>query len=74
MLYLKRSGAGTVCYFTLGHARGRFDVQDLGVEDLGREDRGSWVVPEFVAVLERCLSWGLYGELPAPAGQEPARA
>jgi uncharacterized protein len=74
VLYLKRTGAGTVCYFTLGHARGRFDVQDLGVEDLGREDRGSWVVPEFVTVLERCLSWGLYGELPAPAGQEPARA
>ncbi len=74
VLYLKRSGAGTVCYCTLGHARGRFDVQDLGVDDLGREDRGSWVVPEFETVLERCLSWGLYGELPAPAGQEPARA
>ena len=52
-----------------GHARGRFDVQDLGVDDLGREDRGSWVIPEFETVLERCLAWGLYGEQPAPAEQ-----
>lgn len=62
VLYLKQTGAGTVCYFTLGHCRGRFDVQDLGVDDLGREDRGSWVLPEFVTVLERCLAWGLYGD------------
>jgi hypothetical protein len=45
VLYLKQHGRGVVCYFTLGHCRGRFDVQDLGVEDLGREDRGSWEVP-----------------------------
>jgi hypothetical protein len=57
VLYLK----GSVCYFTLGHARGRFDVQDLGIDDLGSEDRGSWLIPEFVTVLERCLTWGLYG-------------
>lgn len=61
VLYLKRTGAGTVCYFTLGHARGRYDVQDLGVDDLGREDRGSWTIPGFVTVLERCVSWGVYG-------------
>src|SRR4051794_4145066 len=61
VLYLKNTGAGTVCYFTLGHCRGRFDVQDLGVDDLGREDRGSWEVPEFRTVLGRCLSWAIYG-------------
>ena len=61
VLYLK----GNVCYFTLGHCRGRFDVQDLGVDDLGREDRGSWDVPEFRTVLERCLSWAVTGEMPA---------
>lgn len=64
VLYLKRTGAGEVCYFTLGHCRGRFDVQDLGVDDLGREDRGSWVIPEFVTVLQRCLHWAVHGELP----------
>jgi type 1 glutamine amidotransferase len=73
VLYLKRTGAGEVCYFTLGHCRGRYDVQDLGIDDLGRQDRGSWVVPEFVTVLDRCLSRGLYGDetgdraVPAPA-------
>lgn len=61
VLYLKRTGAGEVCYFTLGHCRGRYDLQDSGVEDLGRDDRGGWVVPEFVTVLERCLAWGLDG-------------
>lgn len=70
VLYLKRTGAGEVCYFTLGHCRGRYDVQDLGVEDLGREDRGSWVIPEFLEVLGRCLAWGVHGRMPdAPAGQ-----
>jgi type 1 glutamine amidotransferase len=63
VLYLKHSGAGAVCYFTLGHCRGRYDVQDLGVDDLGREDLGSWVIPEFVTVLERCLAWALDGAL-----------
>ena len=61
VLYLKRSGLGTVCYFTLGHCRGRFDVQDLGVDDVGRRDFGSWQVPEFGTVLERCLRWAITG-------------
>ena len=65
VLYLKRSGLGTVCYFTLGHCRGRFDVQDLGVADLGRADLGSWAVPEFATVLQRCLRWAVTGAFTA---------
>jgi hypothetical protein len=65
VLYLKRTGRGTVCYFTLGHCRGRFDVQDLGVDDLGRRDFGSWQVPEFRTVLARCLDWAVTGSFPA---------
>ncbi|MDV6229863.1 MULTISPECIES: ThuA domain-containing protein [Rhodococcus] len=61
VLYLKDHGRGTVCYFTLGHCRGRFDVQDLGIDDLGRVDRGSWTVPQFRTVFERCLSWAVTG-------------
>jgi hypothetical protein len=67
VLYLKRSGQGTVCYFTLGHCRGRFDVQDLGVDDLGRRDFGSWPVAEFRTVLERSLDWAVTGAF-RPAG------
>jgi uncharacterized protein len=65
VLYLKRSGEGTVCYLTLGHCRGRFDVQDLGIDDLGHRDLGSWQVPEFRTVLGRCLTWAVTGAFPA---------
>ena len=64
VLYLKHTGDGTVCYCTLGHCRGRFDVQDLGVDDLGKRDFGSWEVPEFRTVLARCLDWAVTGSFP----------
>ncbi|AYF75467.1 ThuA domain-containing protein [Nocardia yunnanensis] len=59
VLYLKNHGQGTVCYFTLGHCRGRYDLQDLGVDDLGVTDRGSWTVPAFRTLLTRCLDWAI---------------
>jgi uncharacterized protein len=62
VLYRKPSGAGEVCYFTLGHCRGRYDVQDLGKPDLGRRDRDSWAIPEFRLVLARTLAWAAYGD------------
>lgn len=62
VLYLKATGSGCVCYFTLGHCRSRFDVQDLGIDDWGRTDRGSWEVPEFRTVLGRALGWAVHGE------------
>lgn len=64
VLYLKRTGRGAVCYFTLGHCRGRFDMQDRGVADTGRQDLGSWQVPEFRTVLARCLAWAVGGDFP----------
>lgn len=67
VLYMKQHGAGTICYFTLGHCRGRFDLADLGVDDLGRVDRGSWTVPEYRTILRRCLRWAVTGQVqPAP--------
>lgn len=65
VLYLKQHGAGSVCYFTLGHCRGRYDLADLGIDDLGVVDRGSWNVPEYRTILRRCLRWALTGQ-PAP--------
>jgi hypothetical protein len=62
VLYRKRTGAGEVCYFTLGHCRGRYDVQDLGVADLGKRDRGSWETPEFALVLSRTVAWAVHGD------------
>ena len=63
VLYLRRTGEGTVCFFGLGHCRGRFDVQDLGRDDLGERDFGSWTVPEFRTILRRCIAWAVSGDL-----------
>jgi hypothetical protein len=62
VLYRKSTGAGEVCYLTLGHCRGRFDVQDLGVDDLGRVDRGSWEIPEFRTIVSRAVAWAAHGD------------
>lgn len=61
VLYLRPHGDGCVCYFTLGHCRGRFDVQDLGKDDLGRRELGCWTVPEYRTVLGRCITWATGG-------------
>ncbi len=62
VLYRKTTGSGEVCYFTLGHCRGRYDVQDLGIEDLGRRDRVAWETPQFRQVLNRTLAWAVHGD------------
>lgn len=62
VLYTRREGDGAVTYFTLGHCRGRFDVRDLGIEDLGVVDRVAWESPEYREVLRRCVSWAVHGD------------
>jgi type 1 glutamine amidotransferase len=61
VMYRKRTGAGEVCYLTLGHCRGRFDMQSEGVDDTGTVDRGSWDVPEYSEVLARLIAWAVHG-------------
>jgi len=62
VLYLKRSGGGAVCYFTLGHCRGPVDMQDF-MPEYPRVERGSWEVPAYRTVLGRCLGWAVTGTL-----------
>lgn len=63
VLYL----TGNVCYFTLGHCRGPMDMQDF-VPEYPRVERGSWDVPEYRTVLQRCIDWAVTGSFtPAPA-------
>ena len=57
-----REGDGAVVYFTLGHCRGRFDVADLGVADLGVVDRVAWESAEYREVLRRCVAWAVHGD------------
>ena len=56
VLYLKKVGAGEVLYFTLGHARSRYDMQPLMAE-YPNEERGSWKQPAFHTILRRGLAW-----------------
>ncbi len=62
VLYQRAQGQGAVTYFTLGHCRGRFDVADLGIEDLGVVDRLAWESPEYRDVLRRCVAWAVHGD------------
>ncbi len=62
VLYTRPDGAGTVAYFTLGHCRGRFDVADLGIADLGVVDRVAWDAPEYREILRRCVSWAVHAD------------
>ena len=61
ILYTRPQGAGEVTYFTLGHCRGRFDVSDLGIEDLGVIDRIAWDSPEFLEIMRRSVAWAVHG-------------
>jgi len=61
VLYRRTEGRGSVVYFTLGHCRGRFDVQDLGIDDLGHTDRVAWESAQYRAVLTRCVDWAVHG-------------
>ena len=62
VLYSREQGDGRVVYFTLGHCRGRFDVADLGVPDLGVVDRRAWESAEYREVLRRCVAWAVHGD------------
>jgi len=61
ILYTRPEGAGEVTYFTLGHCRGRFDVADMGIDDLGVIDRIAWDSPEFLEVMRRSVAWAVHG-------------
>lgn len=72
VLFTRPEGDGQVTYFTLGHCRGRFDVMDLGIDDLGVVDRVAWESPEYRQVLRRCIDWAVHGDawLDCPTTEE----
>ncbi len=61
VLWQKSTGAGTCTVLTLGHCRGRWDVADLGVPDLGQLDRIAWESPGYREVLSRTVAWAVHG-------------
>jgi len=62
VLFTRPEGLGSVTYLTLGHCRGRFDVRDQGIADLGVLDRIAWESAEFREILRRCVSWAVHGD------------
>jgi len=56
VLFLHPYEAGEVLYFTLGHCRGRYDMQPLMAE-WPSEDRCSWELPVYYELLRRGIRW-----------------
>jgi type 1 glutamine amidotransferase len=56
VMYLHRHGEGEVLYCTLGHCRGRYDMQPM-IEEYPHIERGSWALPVFHELLRRGIRW-----------------
>lgn len=56
VLYLRHLDDGAVCYLTLGHCRGHFDLQPL-MDFYPKIERGAWELPVFYELLRRGLAW-----------------
>lgn len=56
VLYLHDHGEGTVLYLTLGHCRGRYDMQPL-MEEYPQIERCSWESPVYYELLRRGIRW-----------------
>lgn len=54
--YLHPVGAGEVYYITLGHCRGKYDMQPR-IDVYPHVERGSWTQPAYYELLRRGLIW-----------------
>jgi len=59
-LYLHPCGQGEVLYLTLGHCRGKYDMQPF--MDVCPVERCAWDLPVYYELLRRGIRWGI-GEL-----------
>ncbi len=56
VMYIKRTGDGEVLYLTLGHCRGKYDMQPL-MKEYPHIERCSWETPEYYELLRRGIRW-----------------
>lgn len=56
VLYLHAHGGGEVLYCTLGHCRGKYDMQPL-MREYPVVERGSWKLPVYYELLRRGIRW-----------------
>ena len=45
-------------YFTLGHCRGKYDMQPL-IEEYPAPEEGAWKTEEYYEVLRRGIAWAM---------------
>jgi type 1 glutamine amidotransferase len=70
VLYVHEHGEGAVLYLTLGHCRGRYDMQPL-LEEYPAVERCSWDSPVYYELLRRGIRWATrldHGGAAGPAG------
>ena len=58
VLYIHPYGEGQVLYFTLGHCRGKYDMQPL-IEEYPEPEEGAWKTEEYYEVLRRGIAWAM---------------
>lgn len=57
-MYLHHYGKGEVLYLTLGHCRGKYDMQPL-MEEYPDPEFGAWKTGEYYELLRRGLRWAM---------------
>ena len=55
--YINRVGAGEVLYLNLGHCRGHYDMQSLGIDYYPTIERCAWELPQYYELLRRGLRY-----------------
>lgn len=57
-MYLHPYGKGEVLYLTLGHCRGKYDMQPL-MEEYPEPEFGAWKTDEYYELLRRGIRWAM---------------
>lgn len=57
-MYIHPYGSGEVLYLTLGHCRGKYDMQPL-MEEYPEPEFGAWKTDEYYELLRRGLRWAM---------------
>ena len=56
--YMHPYGEGNVLYLTLGHCRGKYDMQPM-IEEYPEPEEGAWKTEEFYELLRRGIRWAM---------------
>lgn len=57
-MYIHPYGKGEVLYLTLGHCRGKYDMQPA-IEEYPVPEEGAWKTEEFYELLRRGIAWAM---------------